>query len=629
MMLGIAEKLFIEKYAKSPWNKAQGKKDNEWPLLEKLLMGQRLEYVDFALAKRILNRVSINDEAMAAFICHLSIAMRQGHLCVNIDRNGIIPSVDSLWTVNHEDVEVFPDEWDRQKQELEFLIHLGAQKIAPPLLAEASANDEVSLKAPICKRKSNYYFQRYWLLESAFFRSLRQLLNETNPHPRLTLEKVRMTLDELVSTHSLLPEQAMAILQSCENCLTVITGGPGTGKTHTAGIFLKIFWENLSHEQKKECQIELAAPTGKATANLEASIKRAMGEVKDFPLLTGKTLHALLGVKKRIFKRKISKVIPADILLVDESSMIDAQMMVELFDSIRPGCRLIMLGDRFQLPPVESGSLFSDLVSYLIVEPAQKNKVTELKTCLRAELKEIIVLAEKVKQGKSEEALEMMHGNHGKGLRYVPLEKMTSPKEIREHLLSYALSHFPVVNGIPSDPLELLVEFSKFRILVPLRKGMLGIEELNALFFQQLLARSRHSECTVFPIMIAKNDQHLGVFNGEVGLLVSFKDKKQNDYALFTGRDAKQSIRKIPSLMLPKFEYAFCLSVHKSQGSEFDHVVMVLPEGSEAFGRESLYTGITRARRSIEIWSSESVFKQMMSRLTARHSGVKDRLDGV
>jgi len=171
-------------------------------------------------------------------------------------------------------------------------------------------------------------------------------------------------------------------------------------------------------------------------------------------------------------------------------------------------------------------------------------------------------------------------------------------------------------------------------MLTPLRKGLLGIDVLNQLFFEAALSRSSRSNCFFAPIMIQNNDHRSGLFNGEVGLLVKtrpatghFQHKlNQNDYAVFASKSGEaQDVRKIPALLLPKFDYAYCLSIHKSQGSEFDHVLLLLPEGAEQFGREALYTGVTRARQKLEVWGNGVIIQRMIERCVQRYSGVRTR----
>lgn len=624
-MLGMAQRLFIENTKKNPWKVSFDEDLSSWLFLEKMIVEKRLAYIDLALAQNILRDQKIKDESTAALICHLSQATRQGHLCITIEDDCITPSPEKLWCIAEGEESISAENTASIMKEIEQLIISGIRSIPAALFSEVA--DEASEKMkPLCKKGNHFYFQRYWQMESVFVKAAKYLMTVAGPSLIVNPDKVRFCVEQLLNNGKLMPEQAEAVLKGCFYPFTVITGGPGTGKTYTAGTLLSVLWECLDTDQRALLKIELAAPTGKAAANLESSIQRALQGVKEFPSLTAKTLHGLLGVKGRKRHQKNLKTLQADILLVDESSMIDVEMMGLLMASLKPGARLILLGDRHQLPPVESGSLFTDLVAFLMAMPNAQASVTELKKCLRSELQGILDLAEKIKCGDEKAVLEILGSEHKtlEGIKYVPLE-ISSSKDIQRSIVSYALKRFPFCNHIPDDPKIILDEFLRFRILSPLRKGPLGVETLNMLFFKEYFNQARHSECIAVPIMIAQNDVRTGLVNGEIGLLMMHR-QKNDDFAFFSLRDASHEFRKIPLLLLPKFEYAYCLSVHKSQGSEFDHVVMLLPEGAENFGREALYTGVTRARRFLELWAAPSLLCQMIKTTSKRHSTVIERL---
>lgn len=646
-MLGLAQKLFIERAALtvSPW---KGVKliAPHWRLLETMLQARQLGYVDLALAQRLLDPCLHATEGAAALICHLSLAARQGHLCVNISAENIYPSVESVWLSPVDYVEKGLHDTSGMFQELTRLILSAAKKLPSTLLHEISPRVDRELLynhptplLPICKNDQRYYLQRYWVLESRFLKFLFSLISQNLSTAYILKEEiVQEKVQQLVAQKHLLPEQGAAVMHGCMHALTLITGGPGTGKTHTAGVLLRTIWDSFTPKQRRECRIGLAAPTGKAAANLEGSICRALQDVEGFPTTNAKTLHTLLGIGRNQH-RSAAMVLPYDIVLIDECSMIDVRVMGQLLAALKPGCRLIMLGDRYQLPPVEAGSLFSDLVSFL--EGSQRSHVVkELKTCLRAELSSIVELAANINSGNESEVQALFkNADPRRGVGFVPFEKTESTKEQQQRLLKYGSHKFPCVKSL-ENPLEVLKDFARFRILTPLRKGPFGVEMLNTLFLQMAIKQARLEQVAFFvaPIMIIQNDHRQELFNGEVGLLIrplstltrNFEGliSSTGSYALFAASGLKGAgIRKISAVKLPKYEYAYCLSVHKSQGSEFDHVVMVLPEGSEHFGREVLYTGITRARKALEIWSMSDILSKTMGQISRRNSGVFDRLN--
>jgi len=343
----------------------------------------------------------------------------------------------------------------------------------------------------------------------------------------------------------LLPEQQKAVEQAAKHRLWCIWGGPGTGKTYTAGWFVKLYVEN-----NPDARIVLTAPTGKAAFNLHESIKRACPG----SCLEAKTLHALLGLKRTAAWQK-TEPLPYDLIVVDESSMIDLSMFVKLLSSLSNETRILFLGDPNQLPPIEPGEPFVALVNEKVG--------SGLVTPKRQESDTIIQLANAVKEADVEKAM-----------RLVDLKPLTAFKDVKQ---LYSTAN----QTIESFFAELLTK----RVLSPQRIGPYGTIALN----QELRASAKAQ--TLIPIIITKNDYTLGLTNGQVGIL-------SGDYAYFDGQ------KTIPQLLLASYEQAYALSVHKSQGSEFGEVHLLLPPGSEQFGRNMLYTAITRAKKKLTIYSS-------------------------
>jgi len=448
-MVGLAKKMFVESTAGA--SKAFGKAHNkgpEWPLLEKALQVCCLSYADLAMSKRLLRNIPKADEAAAALLCHLSAASRKGHLCASITPDAIYPAVKDIWMARDE-VAASVDEMPHLWQAISDRIVEGCAAIAP-LLADGRDAANGDRLAAVYRYGDLFYLQRYWKLESTFIEHVHPLLVGDSPAIQLAEADVKLKIADLLSSNRVLNEQSQAIFQGCLHPFTIIIGGPGTGKTHTAGLLIKVLWESLSMDRRGRCKIALAAPTGKAAANLEGSIQKAMQTVEGFPKLKAQTLHSLLGAGKSTYS---PPAILADVLLVDECSMIDAQMMALLMKSLKPGGRLIMLGDKHQLPPVEAGSLFATLVEVLQESQKYCSNVIELKTCLRAELASIIDLAKSVNAGDAAKTLGILEGaGQGKGLCFVPLEADLKPKELQRQLLAYCLPKFSMLEALPQKP---------------------------------------------------------------------------------------------------------------------------------------------------------------------------------
>ncbi len=602
---GLAHQLFQEKAGK----KLGSEKAYAWPLLSALLQKKQLPYIDFAIAEKLLGEEG--EEAHAAFLCHLSLASREGHLCVTLENEAIIPSPELLWKACHEESTALAEIQQDDLSTLSHLIVKGGESL-PKRLYEGING------LPLLKRDGNrIYFFRHWSCETLFldhFFRLQETIPKVFPNEQLLKEKI----DNLITEKKLLPEQAQAIANITSHSLSILCGGPGTGKTYTAGMLLKLLWQALSTEQQQQFKMAIAAPTGKAASNLQASLNRATESLTDFPSLKAKTLHTLLG------KELTTGVLDADLILVDESSMIDVHMMAKLFQAIKPGARLLLLGDPFQLPSIEAGSLFADIVEAC----ANKSNLTTLKHCMRTELKSILAFADAVNKGNYLFAKEQLTADPS-SLHHHPLENEREIRPLHLALLKTALSHYPHTLLPGQDPIPLLQQFSRYRILSPLRQGPLGVDQLNLLFLKALASHQKEGTLFIAPIMIATNNHRLELFNGEVGLLIrkspAFQSFEEGDYALFPSQDPENPIRSIPAVLLPRFEYAYCLSVHKSQGSEFEELLLLLPEGAELFGREGFYTGITRAKKKLTLWCNEKTMQTAIKNHSRRHSGIHIR----
>lgn len=495
------------------------KRKEVWPLLNKWKEEGLVWQLDLEMAKEI---VSLDQEKVfaAAVIAYLGAATRLGHLGVRI--NG---DPRSIWE----------EAYGRVPDQIDTIIEKGFSLLPPhPLLV---------------KTEKMLYFKRYYEAEQKIQHHLDRLLS-AEPAPLITISSY---------PPSLFPEQQEAIEKASTQSLTIICGGPGTGKTYTAGLLI----EKLT-EQKK-LRVAAAAPTGKAAAALGKSLK-----------MPATTLHQLLR----------SSPIFADIILIDESSMIDVEMMAALFAAIPTGSRLILLGDSHQLPPVEAGSLFTDLISYVA---AKGRPAAQLKTCQRVELRSILTLAEAVYEGEEIKALEQ-----------APLQPLSM-----EDISHFAEQSMPLLKEEPVDPHLLQKTLTQAVILSPLRKGPYGVEALNQFLYRQEGAT---------PIIITKNTPSQELFNGDTGLL--WKGK-----GYFLDRSSFL-VRVIPAPLLPPHELAYCLSIHKSQGSEYNEVLVLLPPGTERFGREVLYTGITRAKKKLHLMGDSSLFQQLIRKKTIRYSGL-------
>lgn len=568
-MRGFAEKLLM----KNGLIKSEGNITH--PLIHTFLDLKALHYFDYSLAKELLQGGSENQ---LLFLCYLSKASRLGNLCVKISEDELEPDPISLFQEN-EEIKITPL--------LPMLIRNGIKSFPKDLINENSNHPP----APIYKEGDFFYFQKNYLTEKEISDQLNQHLSA-----KPTLAIPESFIQKELEDTPLLPEQKEGIIASLQHSISIIAGGPGTGKTYTAGQLIKIF---LQFFDGKNIKVGLAAPTGKAAANLSLSLSKALPNTD----LQAKTLHSLLQIKKHRDESEVLLRLPFDLLIVDEGSMIDASLMKTLLQSMKKGSRLILLGDPYQLPAIGSGAIFTDFMT--LFNTQNLKNVISLKKSVRTNLKPILDLSHAIKTGDFQAALKLLNEEH-ECLEYVQMESKNS-----HHIISYAVQHFSNISWRD--------DFNQFRILSPLRQGSLGIDQLNSAILSKLLKKCEPNTPLYAPIMITQNNKEYDLYNGEMGILSQTDlSLKKGDYALFIKTDGE--VKKIPALLLPSFEYAYCISVHKSQGSEFEHVVLLLPDNSELFGVEILYTGITRAKKKLEIWGNDSLLQKIIERKNSRLS---------
>jgi exodeoxyribonuclease V alpha subunit len=481
------------------------------------------------------------------------------------------------------------------------------------------------------------YLHRSWEYE----RQVAEGILSRNRQMPVGQEALHSALDRYFpATSGTLDLQREAALTALTRSFSVISGGPGTGKSATVARILALLIEMSSDILP---DIALAAPTGKAAMRLRQSILQAAGRLELPPAVRSRlpsdvsTIHRLLGVKASGdgFYHNRDRRLPCDILVIDEASMIDLPLMAHLLESLRDDARVILLGDRDQLASVEAGAVLADICAEVPLLPPCRSQsllqgegrggdgvpVTQLTKSYRfGHDSGIGALSRLINAGEGAAALDMLvSGNHG-DLVWRPLPagrtfEVEFINSVREGYDAYIRA---------SSPEKALAELESFRVLSPLRSGMYGVENLNKLSLAALgLGRMTDEQFyRLMPVGVTGNNYELGLFNGDTGVVTEHDGRPA---AWFNDQDG--GLRHISPLRLPPYETAFALTVHKSQGSEFDKLLFILPDRmSEALSRELLYTAVTRARHHVEIWGTEDVFREAVERRTERSSGLRDRL---
>lgn len=465
--------------------------------------------------------------------------------------------------------------------------------------------------------------------------------------------------------------QKVACAIAATKGFSVITGGPGTGKTTTVTKLLAIL---QSLYQAAPLSIKLVAPTGKAAARLTESILGAKNKLNEIPdeinaLIpqSAQTIHRLLGVKPftNKFRHDKSNPLHVDVLIIDEASMVDLSLMAKLIEALPDHARLILLGDKDQLASVDTGSVMSDLCQGLVLGQTphySKVRCEQLNTLcfngaikLNAQTQSEFKLADCIaflqhsyrfdaKSGIGQLALAVNTNNRGI-LNYV--EQQSSEGHFSDIILDYDFVSTPIeklVNSAAShyaNYLTLIAQdasvaqihaaFASYQLLAAVREGDYGVNSLNlrierVLQQQGLISvnpNQRHY--TGMPIMVSQNDYQLKLFNGDIGILMP--DDSGQLKAVFI--DEQGNERAFSPARLPAHDKVYVMTIHKSQGSEFSYTAMVLPplkQASIGINRQLVYTGITRAKHTFELVADKKVLQLAMGKSVSRASGLYERL---
>jgi exodeoxyribonuclease V alpha subunit len=469
--------------------------------------------------------------------------------------------------------------------------------------------------------------------------------------------------------------QKLAAAVALTSSLSVITGGPGTGKTYTVvrllAALIMVNDRLSSNTNPKTPVIRLAAPTGKAAARMLESIRNALDSLPltdeqkaAFPD-SASTLHRLLGSLPldANFKHHKKNPLHLDILIVDEASMIDLPMMAKLLDAMPERGRVVLLGDRDQLASVEAGSVLSDLCqrlgNYSPDRAAQLSRLTGyalnsdpqvqtgsiqdalawLKISRRFGADSGIgALAYAINSGNSNTVMNILSKQSGSS-RFDDIQGVElSELDYHQTLNQVAKAYKPYIQSAQQSEYETALSlFNNSRLLCALREGDYGVkglnesiklrlEKLNIIATQQHVNNTHgHSVSDWYvgrPVMVLRNDHVLGLYNGDIGIVM--KDSQGRLRVYFESSDGLKSV--LPSRM-PEHETAYAMTVHKSQGSEFKHTVLVLPDRlNPVLTRELIYTGVTRAKEELTLLYDPKVLYDAVQQRVVRHSGLADKL---
>ena len=627
-------------------------------LLELQMQGKEWRALDKALVTFFREQQQL-PTALALLIGQCSFALSQGHLCLPLQR---MP----------------------QQSEQDWLALMA---LYPDLFQLEQDNNQ-----PFVYANNALYMRRYFSYQQQIALYLQQS-SERSQQLRQAIEPALLNqlLDPLfpatAATQAEPDWQRLSCAIAASSSFSVITGGPGTGKTTTVVKLLLILQQLQQQQGAAPLTIQLAAPTGKAAVRLRSSIRStldkqpASAEIKSQVPTDVSTLHKLLGARaqSRQFKQNEFEPLALDLLVVDEASMLDVELMAALLSALPKNARLILLGDKDQLASVEAGALMAQLCQWAEQGHYWPDTAAWLNQLSAVELPQHLVSP----QGKAlEQQIGMLRVSHrfnphsgiaklanavngGQGtlvaaichsvyadLQYLEAEDFRQLKSFvltgqgKSQLKDAAGFQFYLTSMAQSPAMEaseqqidqwaqqVLTDFSAFQLLCAVRQGPFGVEQVNLAVEKMLLQAGLIKHSTQHssqwyagrPVMVTQNDYALGLMNGDVGLCLSRPYQGKWILAVaFASEDSSKAVRWVLPSRLQQVETAFAITVHKSQGSEFRHAVLVLPDQfSPVLTRELIYTGITRAAKLFSlVCAKPDLLNLAIEQKVLRHGAVR------
>ena len=602
--------------------------------LEQFKQNSQISLLDLHLAQFLVNKIDCDDEITAkrfAFlVLSLSMEVRAGHVCFDLTRlQNIEPQI---WLeLNSPEI----DDWIK-------VLKLASNRHV------VSFGDQL---APLMFIENKLYFQRMWLDEGF----VAQYFNQTQLDITTNIDLKQILNQLFIYDSASIDWQKIAVAIALTRKVAIISGGPGTGKTTTvAKILAGIVLNNPT------TRIVSAAPTGKAASRLTESLGRAIEQLS-FESLNIKTeavtLHRLLGAKtdNRSFSYNKHNQLHIDVLVIDEASMVDLNMMARIIEALPASARLILLGDKDQLSSVEAGAVFGDLCDFISNGYSQlrahelsrltgytipiadqptmaiTDSICLLKKSYRFnESSGIGLLANAVKEGQYLNVKKLLADNTLQDISYYELLSNQTYQAVLNDCVEHYKNYLNAINR-SNDIATVLTKFTQCRLLCALREGKFGVEGLNKqielLLAKHKLIRLNHRNQWYIgrPIMILRNSTSLGLYNGDIGITLTAEHDSSKLRVYFPFSDG--TIKGFSPYRLPEHETAYAMTIHKSQGSEFDHVNIILPtEFSPLLNRSLLYTAITRAKKAVSIFADAKILERVVKSQIHRESGLVEQI---
>ena len=506
--------------------------------------------------------------------------------------------------------------------------------------------------------QSRLYLYRYWDYENILANKIGERVVSKIEGVDFPLLKDGLSKFFSPLENGQIDSQKLAAFVSVQKKFCVVSGGPGTGKSTLIARIIALI---LEQRKDSSMRIAIAAPTGKAAARLQEAIQNSKetlpveAHIKVAIPIEASTLHRLMGTipGSPYFRHNGENPLPVDMVIVDEASMVDLALMSKLVQALPSDARLILLGDKDQLASVEAGAVLGDICDTGRIHGFSKKFSTRFREITGDSvdispkndngpgIQDCIVDLQKSYRFGPHSGIRAVSRavNRGDGTLALSILKSGTYDDIKWTTLAepnslYSVLRENVLHGFKpyletTDPAEIFSLFGRFRILCALRKGPYGVSAQNLLVEQVLrdenLIDTDKRWYRGRPVMITKNDYNIGLFNGDIGIIMPDPTTNKDLRAFFLSPDG--ALKSFLPVRLPEHETVYAMTVHKSQGSEFDKALLLLPDRhTPVLTRELIYTGITRAKEDIEIWGTEKVFLEGVSQRIERSSGLRDAL---
>lgn len=560
---------------------------------------------------------------LVPYLYLLSLKMSDGHICIPTDQ---LPEL--------EDQNLFAQVAIKPFGAIE----------APELIG-----NEHDLDKPFIHHQNRLYTQRYFKYETQVLQYIQQTiqLNATAIPNQISISKINTLFSQEPNETNW---QAIAAINALLQSFAIITGGPGTGKTTTIAKLL-----HLLYFQNPDIRVAIAAPTGKASARMSESLQKAANSFDEptqvfFKTLVPNTIHRLLGYipKSIYYKHNNEQPLPYDVVIIDESSMVDIALFAKLLDAIAPTTKLILLGDKDQLASVEAGSTLGDICQAVnlnaftpshfqllsnitpihsddekITNQALSNHIVALQKSHRFSSTSGIGQFAKAIIHNDVYTLQQFLANHDAAIHIDSTTEQSYIEQFAQGYKAYIQE---------ADIFTALQRFNDVKILCAVKDGPAGLHHANTIvekyLAQQQLIQPNYTFYEHMPIMITQNDYNLGLYNGDIGIVR--KDEKGILKVWFIDNEAERTVKAVLPGFINMYETVYAMTIHKSQGSEFDEVLILLPHTeSKILTKELIYTGVTRAKQKVYIQTDRDTFLQACDTPVSRGSGLIERLKAL